>query len=227
MLSTNIFSKVNNVRRALKDVRLLKTFYYNYKCNHCSCPIFIYPNVHFRISSKAIIVHNGGRLHVGCRWSIGRFYPTEFVIAEKGILEINADFKILTGCSIIIDPGARLSIGKGGINLRSRIAVFNNITIGNNVYISENVTMRDSDNHAISGSTTNHPATGSTTDHSAPIIIGNNVLIGINATILKGVTIGDGAVIAANALVNKPVPPNTLVGGVPAKILKENVTWTM
>lgn len=53
------------------------------------------------------------------------------------------------------------------------------------------------------------------------IVIGNDVWIGYNATILSGVTIGDGAVIGANALVNKDVPPYSIVGGVPAKIISK------
>ena len=53
-----------------------------------------------------------------------------------------------------------------------------------------------------------------------PCIIGNDVWIGCNATILRGVTIGDGAIVAANAFVNKDVPPYAIVGGVPAKVLK-------
>ena len=63
-----------------------------------------------------------------------------------------------------------------------------------------------------------------------PVIIKDNVWIGLGATILKGVTIGEGAIIAAGAVVNKDVPPHTLVGGVPAKVIRENVkivegTW--
>ncbi|MBQ9591529.1 MAG: sugar O-acetyltransferase [Paludibacteraceae bacterium] len=55
----------------------------------------------------------------------------------------------------------------------------------------------------------------------APIHIGKNVWIGSNATILAGVNIGDGAIVAAGAVVTKNVPPNTIVGGVPAKVIKE------
>lgn len=55
----------------------------------------------------------------------------------------------------------------------------------------------------------------------APIHIGRNVWIGANAVVLPGVSIGDGAVVAAGAVVTKDVPPCTIVGGVPAKKLKE------
>ncbi len=55
----------------------------------------------------------------------------------------------------------------------------------------------------------------------APIHIGKNVWIGANATVLAGVTIGDGAVVAAGAVVTKDVAPCTIVGGVPAKVIKK------
>ena len=57
------------------------------------------------------------------------------------------------------------------------------------------------------------------------IKIGNHVWIGQNAAILKGVTIGDGAIVAANAVVTKDVPAHCAVGGNPAKVIKENVYW--
>ena len=54
----------------------------------------------------------------------------------------------------------------------------------------------------------------------APIVLGKRVWVGSNSTILQGVTIGDGAVIAAGAVVTKDVPANTIVGGVPAKFIR-------
>ncbi|MCS0654754.1 CatB-related O-acetyltransferase [Cytobacillus firmus] len=58
------------------------------------------------------------------------------------------------------------------------------------------------------------------TRNNSKIIIGNDVWIGLNVTILRGVKIGDGAIIASGAVVSKDVPPYAIVGGVPAKIIK-------
>ena len=55
---------------------------------------------------------------------------------------------------------------------------------------------------------------------AAPIVVGKDVWIGAHATILKGVTIGDGAIVAAGAVVTRDVPPNTIAAGVPARVVK-------
>lgn len=54
-----------------------------------------------------------------------------------------------------------------------------------------------------------------------PIIIGNNVWLGMGVVILPGVTIGDNVVIAANSVVNKNIPSNVIAGGIPCKVIKE------
>ena len=59
------------------------------------------------------------------------------------------------------------------------------------------------------------------TNHYAPIRVGNNVWIGAGAVITKGVTIGEGSVVAAGAVVTRDVSPMTVVGGVPARVIKK------
>ena len=58
------------------------------------------------------------------------------------------------------------------------------------------------------------------TTYPAPIVLGKNVWVGSNATILSGVTVGDNAVVAAGAVVTKDVATNTVVGGIPARLIK-------
>ena len=169
------------------------------------------------MAESASILYENGKLFVGQRWDRGRFRASELVIDDNAKLTVNGNMVIYTGCAIGVCENAELSLGSGYINNGAKISVFEKVTIGQDVAISENVTIRDSDNHEISGA--NGPST-------APINIGDKVWIGINVTILKGVTVGDGAVIAAGSLVNKNIPPRTLVGGVPAKVLRENVEWS-
>ena len=98
------------------------------------------------------------------------------------------------------------------INIGCKFQDQGGITIGDETLIGHNVVL----------ATLNHdfnPAKRSDIIPK-PIHIGKQVWIGSNATILPGVTIGDGAIVAAGAVVAKDVPPNTVVGGVPAKIIK-------
>ncbi len=155
-----------------------------------------------------------GRLFLGVRWDHGRFMPSQMVMRPKSELMLNGEFRIYTGCNISINENATLILGNSYSNFNLNLACFERIEIGDGVEISENVTIRDSDNHSINGQ-----------EISKPVKIGNHVWIGINATILKGVTIGDGAIIAAGALVTRDVPAGALAGGVPATVIKEDIEW--
>lgn len=62
--------------------------------------------------------------------------------------------------------------------------------------------------------------TGTALEQKDPPVIGNDVWIGINAIVMRGVTIGDGAIVAANSVVTRDVPPYAIVGGVPAKFIR-------
>lgn len=107
-----------------------------------------------------------------------------------------------------------------------------NITIGKDVFINSGCHFQDQGGimigdgaligHNVVLATINHDLNPEENrkNHYAPITIGAHVWIGSNATILPGVTIGDWAVVAAGAVVTQDVPPRTVVGGVPAKVLK-------
>lgn len=138
------------------------------------------------------------------------------IVRDNSKLIIKNSFDVFAGGTIGIVDNAKLTIGSGYMNMNSKIHCFNEINIGEDVIISENVIIRDSDGHDI---------LYEKYKKSSPINIGNHVWIGLNATILKGVTIGDGAIIAAGAVVTKDVPSKSLVAGVPAKIIKENIEW--
>lgn len=107
-----------------------------------------------------------------------------------------------------------------------------NITIGRDVFINSGCHFQDQGGiiigdgsfigHNVVLATINHdldPA-NNRKNHYAPITIESHVWIGSNATLLPGVTIGEWAVAAAGAVVIKDVPPYTVVGGVPARVLK-------
>ena len=108
-----------------------------------------------------------------------------------------------------------------------------NIHIGDNVFINAGCKFQDQGGIYISdGALIGHGVVLATLDHDldptkrqqlhpASIRIGKGVWIGANATVCKGVTVGDNAVVAAGAVVVKDVPDNVIVGGVPAKVIKQ------
>ena len=111
------------------------------------------------------------------------------------------------------DCGKNIHIGKHVfINMGCKFQDQGGIFIGDGALIGHNVVLATL-NHAMSP---NHRGTMI----PAPIHIGKNVWIGSNATVLPGVTIGDGAIVAAGAVVTKDVPENTIVGGVPARVMR-------
>ena len=117
----------------------------------------------------------------------------------------------------LVPDGATLQIGSGFINNDVRISCFSSITIGEDVAIGPGVAIRDSDNHGTAG--------GSAAKRADRVVLGDHVWVGMRATLLPGVTIGDGAVVAAGAVVNRDVPPATLVAGVPARVRRTGISW--
>lgn len=105
----------------------------------------------------------------------------------------------------------------------NHISCINKIMIGNNLLTGKWVTITDNSHGNTDFESLTVPPINRTLVSKGPVIIGNNVWIGDKATILPGVSIGDGAVIGANAVVTKDVPAYCIVGGNPAKIIKQQL----
>lgn len=180
--------------------------------------IIAYRPVIVDVSKKADIVIDGC-LSVNNDWSNKSKRKNKNIghlsIDEGAKVKIG-NFTSYAGGSLAIKNGAFFIAKDGYMNYDSIIFCSKKIEIGEHTIIGERVKITDSNKHTIN--TENFKK-------EAPVIIGDHVWICNDATVLPGVTIGNGAVIAAGAVVTKDVPPYTLVGGVPAKVIKNNIFW--
>jgi acetyltransferase-like isoleucine patch superfamily enzyme len=108
------------------------------------------------------------------------------------------------------------------IGSRTNISVAKEVTIGNNCYFADDITIRDNDGHPVDFLRRRANAVVEKQDVK-PVSIGNDVWVGAGCFILKGVTVGHRSIIAANAVVTKDVPPDVIVAGNPAHIIKNLV----
>ena len=165
------------------------------------------------------------------------FFASAGILLNWGAKKENV--VIYDHCSIF---GSILSTGNGKIIMHeyshlgahSILSAIDLIQIGRDTTISYNVKIQDNNSHPINPDDRRyiwHTPHGSKERSDlfsahAPIIIGENVWIGQNARICKGVTIGDNAIIAANSVVTHDVPANAIAAGNPARIVKEHIDQT-
>lgn len=153
--------------------------------------------------------HGGDRTELFGPVHVSRPHPGATLVLGRWV-------RFYQGVGIYLDsPVARVTVGDGTyVNRRTEITCKSAVTIGERCAISWDVLITDTDYHQLDGS-----------DNVAPVTIGDRVWIGAKAIILKGVTVGDGAVVAAGSVVTSDVAPGTLVGGNPARELRAGVTW--
>lgn len=147
-------------------------------------------------------------------------------------------FSVGRGAELRLGPRARVRIGRGVrlardfsasvrgdvqigdhvfFNRGCTVVVYSQLSIGAHSLFGEYVSIHD-ESHIVDATATPVAARGYT---AAPISIGRNVWVGAKATILSGVTIGDGAVIGCNAVVTRPIPARVLAVGAPARVVRE------
>lgn len=206
---------LNLSKKEIKDflkTSILKTIFFSLKFKS---KIYVYRNTE-------IDVHKTACISVIKKLGLGRVIDytgkrkTTIVLQKNSRVTVEGKFYLYTGCTMVVREDAHLILKDGSfINVDSKVYCKDRIEIGKDTYIGEEVIIRDTDEHEIIGKKKN----------TLPIKIGDHVWIGMRSIILKGVTIGDNVVIAAGSVVTKDVPSNTLVAGIPAKVIKSNVKW--
>lgn len=143
---------------------------------------------------------------------------THVSITCPGSISIGRKCYLARDCKLYATPETPIRIGhnfSANANVMVNARGKGSITIGNNVLIGPNVVLR-SNNHVFERVDILINDQGMS---EGTIVIGNDVWIASNAVVLQNVSIGDGAVVAAGAVVTKDVPPYAIVGGVPAKTI--------
>lgn len=152
---------------------------------------------------------------------IGNEMP--YIMGNHLQIELGNNVNVASGCwasgiqeGIIptIKVGNHVTVGYG-----CDISISKSLVIGNDTMIGVSCSIADNDGHPIdAASRLKHDPVG--VNDIKPIAIGNNVWIGQQSIILKGVTIGDNSIVAAGSIVTKSIPANTIYGGNPAKFIR-------
>ena len=172
--------------------------------------------------AERITVVDGGALRIGLgAFGLTSRADTSVVRVRDGAeLRCEGIVSLQRGVRVVVDSG-RLTIGHAtNVNgLGTRLLCAEAITIGAHCTLSWDVQVLDNDFHAVTVDGVQRPSL-------APVVIGDRVWIGTRAVVLKGVTVGDGAVIAAGAVVTSDVPAGAVVAGVPAKVVGRADSWS-
>jgi acetyltransferase-like isoleucine patch superfamily enzyme len=206
MLCSQDTCRYEPVRQVAKEVRLEKSL---------APRRTLAQRVRHRLRSHSIL---SLLLGVGLRY---RFSRAGLIVREPGlpIIRVRNDggrievenCTFYPGVRLECWRGARITIGNGTyLNRNVEIIAQREVTIGRDCKIAWDVVIMDTDQHGV----------GSAPPVAAPVRVGDRVWIGCRAIILKGVTIGSGAVIGAGAIVTSDVPPDAVVVGPAARVIR-------
>jgi acetyltransferase-like isoleucine patch superfamily enzyme len=152
------------------------------------------------------VLQGGKTLHMGRNVALNVY--GDLIVGERVTLS--------DGCAIEVGPRGRLVLGDDVfIGRHSVLVAQESIDLGRHTLIAEHCTVRDQDHHLDP-----EERRRETRARTAPVVIESNVWVGAGARILKGSQIGQGSIIAANAVVRGPIPSGVVAGGVPARVLR-------
>ena len=206
--------------RFLGSIDLFKYIYFNKFCRNIKGihKIIPYKGTRISIAKSAEIILNADLILNDCRikWSKEECL---ILLRDNAKWTVDGTVQLYYGTTIQIHKNAELSMGEAHMNVGTTIICANKMTLGQVVNTGRGVFIFDSDHHPI------YDGNGSRINESKPVIIGDNVWIGLKSTILKGAFIESGAVIGAHSLVSGNIPGNCLVATVPARPVMKNIHW--
>lgn len=185
------------------------------------CNRLCFSNWHFCIFHRIICECNHTMVKKG-KNSIVRNLSL-YIKGDNILISIGDNVRITDASFYIVGNNSRIVIGNGvSITDHFGIALMGNdkeVIIGEDCMISNHVEIRTSDAHPI------YNIDNQIINKSKSVIIGDHVWIAAKASIMKGVTIGEGSVIGMCAIVTKDIPPHSLAVGIPAKVCKKTISW--
>lgn len=221
---------LRTVFKHLYGINIFKTiifnFYYFSPKAAIRLPIFIYKHTKLQEIKGKISIEvpiTTGMLKIGphCLGTRDCLY-SRTIWELSGLLIIKGKASIGSGCKINVGKEAILTFGNNlNISGNSEIICQKEITFGNNCLLSWDILMMDTDFHHI----INNERGGEVINPPKPIKIGNHVWIGCRNTILKGVSIADNNIIAANSTLTHSITNENCIIGGNGKILKTNINW--
>lgn len=146
-----------------------------------------------------------------------RGVKSRLTLSSSSTLHICGSVSLHHGTSILLHNHASLTIGDHTYLNGASIDCSKSIAIGKECAIAGGVKILDNSWHSISNGQA----------PQRPVNIGNHVWIATNAIILPGVSLGDGCVVAAGSIVTHSIPQGALAAGAPAKVIRENVRWSL
>ena len=207
-----------------------KSVYFNYRClskaQARKLPIHVKWNTKLGILEKNSIIINSEKIErsmITLGYRGGQFISADksyFSISDGGKVIFNGICNFGEGFNIAVEGGTVSFGGNFYANRNLQIECQKEITFGNDVLLGWNVKLRDTDGHSVIHNGTVNPYVGE-------ITVGSHVWIASDTTVLKNSKISTGSVIACNSTVCglKSDKENLLIGGTPAKVIKENVEW--
>lgn len=153
-----------------------------------------------------LVLGEGTRIERGVIWRVGT--PGRVRVGEGSLIRTGAELKV----------DGKLTIGKRVlIGAWTTLSVFDEVVIGDDCLLAERVSIRDHDHRF------EHPGIPVADQgyRVSTIRLGHNVWLGAGVTLLKGVSLGDGCVVGANAVVTRSFPAGCVLAGVPARVIQQ------